>query len=152
MSYNKVRHCITDNHVTISHLRGGRSWLVSNMLQSNAANNMMTHGELHTHLVVLSRRIFAPAIVRHSSTEQFCDFDISSGFCLLPFDAIELGANFQYKLEHLGLSQDQNLNMKIKAFFFINELSLDLWGCIKGSISLFSKTNHFQLPISLKKP
>ena len=69
---------------------------ISNILQSNAANNMKMHGELETYFVALSIKILAPAIFRYNSTKHLCDLDISSGFCLLPVDAIDLGTNFQH--------------------------------------------------------
>ena len=68
------------------------------MFQSNAADNMKLYGELEMYFVAMSRQILAPAILRHNSTEQLCDLDVSSGFYLLPVNATDMVANFQHKL------------------------------------------------------
>ena len=142
------------NHLTLLFLHPVLKELnrVNKLFQSNNADNLKIYKELQTFFCALATQILKPAILKGKSADELALLKIDGDFCLLPFDAADLGSSFLSRLEKSVLDQQKKVELKMTAFHFLKELFLSLQKRLSGTFALMKTIESFAFPQFLESP
>ncbi len=125
---------------------------ITKTFQSNSGDNMKIYSELEAFFLALGTQILKPAILKNKTTEELCNLNIDSNFCMLPTEAIDFGENFLFKLERSKLSTEAKNNVLTKASAFLKELFMGLQKRLQGTFGLMKHVQKFMMPKFLENP
>lgn len=116
---------------------------LSKHFESNTDDPFSVYAELQSYFLQLARRILKPQTLRVNSCEGLCNLDLSTDFCILAVNDVDLGQVFERELQQSRLSSDVKFDMKKRATAFLKELFKGLQKRLVGSFSLMTKVQKF---------